>query len=105
MTVRRRHSKWRHFENVVKNVMTSSKNRAQKPLLFFIFEKIYEFSIQQGVNQLFTLSRNKNIVILKMSDFFDVILEIWRHGVATSIFLTNSETFQMDTLSCQVSSF
>ena len=84
--VQRRYSRWRHFENVVKNVMTSSKNRAPKP------QKIYEFSIQQGVNQLFTLSRNKYIVILKMSDFFDVILEIWRYSVVTAIFLTDSES-------------
>ena len=52
MTVRLLHSKWRHFENVIKNVMTSPELRALKALFFLTFKKIINSHSNMSSNNL-----------------------------------------------------
>ena len=93
------------FDFDVKNVLTSAKMKGPRHNFIILIKKFYLLSFKQGVNHLHTSTRKKTIVIWKMSDFFDVIVKIWRHDDVTSNLLTSIESLLGTYYSCQVSSF
>ena len=92
------------FDFDVKNVLTSAKMKGPRHNFIISIKKFHLLSFKQGVNHLHMSTRKKTIVIWKMSDFFDVIIKIWRHDDVTSDFLTSIESLFDNYHSCQVSS-
>ena len=93
------------FDFDVKNVLTSAKMKGPRHNFIILIKMFHLLSFKQGVNHLHTSTRKKTIVIWKMSDFFDVIVKIWRHDDVTSNLLTSIESLLGTYYSCQVSSF
>ena len=62
-----------------------------KQFFFMIFIKFYLIPFTQGVNHLHNLYRNEISIILKTSEFYDVIVKIWRSDDVTSDFFTSIE--------------
>ena len=60
-----------------KNCDVVAKMNASKQFPFIIFIKLYLIPFTQGANHLHTLYRNEIIVILKMSDFYDVMSDFF----------------------------
>ena len=71
------------FDFDVKNVLTSAKMKGPRHNFIILIKKFHLLSLKQGVNHLHTSTKKNTIVIWKMSDFFDVIVKIWRHDDVT----------------------
>ena len=72
-----------------------SKDDWLETIFLYNYIEFHLIPFTQGVNHLHTLYRNEIIVISKMSNFYDIIVKIWRPDYVTSVFTSYLEIINL----------